>query len=272
MALLLARTIVAGRGYDPEDVFAAYRWWLDSGPFDAGATISGALAGSPNPESQANGALMRVSPLGVFAAGRRAADTLVSGAFGTDSAMEDLARADARLTHVHENCAAVNVLFVDAIAAAIHGEGDGRILYRRIADRAAGEDIPREVRDWTVAAGKAFPSEYHVQQGWVRIAWQNALRQMLVVSDPVTGIRDTVRRGGDTDTNAAIAGALLGALYGVSAFPARWRTAISCARSLPGQPGVTHPRPPILWPVDWQELAAEVFLAGADCVLPARRQ
>src|SRR5690606_9819614 len=37
---------------------------------------------------------------------------------------------------------------------------------------------------------------------------------------------DAVNRGGDTDTNAAVTGALMGARYGINAVPARWRSAL----------------------------------------------
>jgi len=36
------------------------------------------------------------------------------------------------------------------------------------------------------------------------------------------GLREIVSLGGDTDTNASVAGALLGALHGVEALPPRW--------------------------------------------------
>ncbi len=36
------------------------------------------------------------------------------------------------------------------------------------------------------------------------------------------GLRRVVGLGGDTDTNAAVAGALLGALHGVDGLPAAW--------------------------------------------------
>jgi ADP-ribosyl-[dinitrogen reductase] hydrolase len=36
------------------------------------------------------------------------------------------------------------------------------------------------------------------------------------------GLRSVVGLGGDTDTNAAVAGALLGALHGVEAIPPDW--------------------------------------------------
>ena len=56
--------------FDVEAVREAYCSWLDSGPFDCGATVASALTGRPDPDSQANGAMMRVSPLGIFGAGR----------------------------------------------------------------------------------------------------------------------------------------------------------------------------------------------------------
>lgn len=36
------------------------------------------------------------------------------------------------------------------------------------------------------------------------------------------GLRHVVRLGGDTDTNAAVTGALLGALHGRSSLPTTW--------------------------------------------------
>lgn len=268
MALLLARSLVAVGSYDGEVVREAYRWWLNSRPFDAGMTISGALAGRRNPESQANGALMRVSPLGVFTAGAHLAATgLKDNGSATDSGVESdrvrAARCDAELTHVHPNCAAVNVLFVYAIATAVSTPDAGpREIYDGVFQRAIDTDIPAEVREWTVAAATEFPEDYVTHQGYVRIAWQNALRQLLTADSPATAIRDTVRRGGDTDTNAAICGALLGAVHGASAFPAMWRTVVSAARAIEGMPGVDRPRPQVLWPVDWAELAEQLLLAG----------
>ena len=52
--------------YDPEEARNAYLFWLDSDPFDCGMTISRGLRGRPNPDSRANGAMMQISPLGIF--------------------------------------------------------------------------------------------------------------------------------------------------------------------------------------------------------------
>ncbi len=54
------------------------------------------------------------------------------------------------------------------------------------------------------------------------IAFRNALWQLLNALSFEEGVVDTVMRGGDTDTNAAICGALLGAVYGLDAIPVQW--------------------------------------------------
>ena len=51
MALLLARLLADQRRYDPEEAGKAYLFWLDSGPFDCGMTVSSGLRGRPNPDS-----------------------------------------------------------------------------------------------------------------------------------------------------------------------------------------------------------------------------
>jgi hypothetical protein len=77
--------------------------------------------------------------------------------------------------------------------------------------------------------------------------------------------------GGDTDTNGAIAGALLGAVYGRRAFPGRWlRAVLSCRPSR--YTTTAHPRPTELWPVDALELAEALLLAGQEAQASRARQ
>lgn len=75
---------------------------------------------------------------------------------------------------------------------------------------------------------------------------------------------ETVMAGGDTDTNAAICGALLGAVHGVDSLPEQWRAAVLSCRLEAGLPGVRHPRPREYWPNDALELAAELLRAGTE--------
>jgi ADP-ribosylglycohydrolase len=99
--------------------------------------------------------------------------------------------------------------------------------------------------------------------GWVLTALQNAFWQLLHAPSLEAGVIDTVSRGGDTDTTAAIAGALLGAVHGRDAVPDRWRRAVLTCRPLPGT-ATRHPRPMEFWPVDALELAEALLAAGRD--------
>jgi hypothetical protein len=100
--------------------------------------------------------------------------------------------------------------------------------------------------------------------GWVRIAFQNAFHRLLNSRSLEQGVVDTVMRGGDTDTNAAIAGALLGAAHGIDAVPAQWRQAVLACRPESGRQGVIRPRPRKYWPIDAIELADRLFVSGEN--------
>jgi hypothetical protein len=73
----------------------------------------------------------------------------------------------------------------------------------------------------------------------------------------------TVMRGGDTDTNAAIAGALLGAAYGRNALPQQWVEKILTCRPKAGEVNVRQPRPECFWPVDAPDLARSLVAGGS---------
>ena len=108
-------------------------------------------------------------------------------------------------------------------------------------------------------AASAAPADYQGHQGWVLTAFQNAFWQLLHAPDLESGVCETVRRGGDTDTNAAIAGALLERCTGSmrcrsSGFVGSWPAGRS------GGPCVHRPRPKPFWPVDALVVAEE--LAG----------
>ena len=101
--------------------------------------------------------------------------------------------------------------------------------------------------------------------GWVLIAIRNAFYRLLHSATFQDGVIGTVRAGGDTDTNAAIAGALLGATYGRDAVPAQWRRMIVTCRpavipeSDGAAPRIMKPRPAAFWPADAFALAQRLL-------------
>ena len=112
MALALARSLVAHGRFDGARVVEAYRRWARSEPFDIGTTTRAALSGYLLGDSQANGSLMRVSPLAVYGHG------LPSGR------VAELAREDSALTHPHAVCRDSVAAYAVAAAHAI-GTGAG---------------------------------------------------------------------------------------------------------------------------------------------------
>ena len=246
MALMLARMLVERGAYDANAAFEAYRFWYESDPFDCGMTIAAGLNGRPNHASEANGAMMRVSPLGIFGAGHALQTTA------------EWAKQDAALTHPNPVCVQANALYAMAIACAVNTRVEPRALYRNIVEWATRIEVKTSLMEVIQRAADAPPQDYVSQQGWVLIALQNALWQLLHAADAEAGIIDTVMRGGDTDTNAAICGALLGAVYGIGAIPHRWVDRVLNCRPEAGRPGVYQPRPQCFWPVDALDLAARL--------------
>jgi ADP-ribosyl-[dinitrogen reductase] hydrolase len=94
------------------------------------------------------------------------------------------------------------------------------------------------------------------------VALQAAFRALRHVPSLEEALVELVGLGGDTDTNAAIAGALLGAVHGVGAVPRRWRSAVLSCWPVEGAPGVARPRPPSCWAGDALILAERLVGAG----------
>ncbi len=232
MALALARSLLAEKGFVPDKVLDAYREWMTTRPVDIGTTTSRGLLGLHTTESESNGSLMRVSPIGVWAAGdpARAAAT---------------ARADSNLTHPNPVCVDACAAYAAAIAVGVAGEG------REAMRAAALAHCSGRVRE--AIERNAPPEDFYTRMGSVLLAFQNAFFP-LKESSFEESLVATVSAGGDTDTNAAICGALVGAALGRGAIPPRWVLPVLACRSTLDA-GAPRPRPAAYWPDDILELA-----------------
>lgn len=257
MALMLARSIVKKGAYDIEEAARAYGYWFSSHPFDIGGTTARALStleGAPGKSaraqeaadrnSQANGSLMRISPLGIWG-WRMPPDELAA-----------YARRDSSLTHPNEVCRDSCAVFAIAVARAISRGESPETLYH-FALEWANQNTCEAVKTAMREAGNSPAVDYLSKMGWVLIALQNAFYELRHCKSPEEGIVRTVMRGGDTDTNAAIAGALLGSVYGRSSFPLQWLNMLLSCR--PVRNWANRPRPRAFWPVDALELAERLM-------------
>lgn len=249
MALALARSIVTEGMYIQDAARAAYEQWFASGPFDFGNTVRRGLGYDPDHTSQANGALMRVSPLGIF---------------GSRFPLEDVgswAEKDAIITHPNPICRQINNLFARMIAYAIAHGPEPQDLYKALLTWASELNVDEIVRNAIADARSEGPTNFLTQQGWVIIAFQNAVFHLVNSSSLEQCLVDTIAEGGDTDTNAAIAGALMGAAHGMDAIPDCWRLTLLSCRPKEGDPRVANPRPEIYWPVDAVEVVERLLQA-----------
>ncbi len=170
-----------------------------------------------------NGSLMRTAPVAL-------------AYLDDEAALVQAARAISDLTHHDPDAGDACVLWCTAIRHAIlTGKPEARI--------GLGH-IPVERRDlWASRLDEAEtsqPSAFAAKNGWVvaalQAAWSAIVNTPVPDDDPALevfradhlrlALEAAVRGGHDTDTVAAIAGGLLGAVYGASAVPSRWRLAL----------------------------------------------
>ena len=257
LALTLGRTLYEKGSYDREDVATAYAEWYGSGPFDCGDTTAQALLSASeadegskaeaasrnaNADSQSNGSLMRVSPIGIWARKPEVANRF--------------AREDSRLTHPNDICVDACGVHAAAITEGIRS-GDRGAMLRVAQGYARTKEIATVL---ALAAQGHEPEDYQSNMGWVLIALQNAFCRLQRGENIEAALVATVGKGGDTDTNAAIVGALLGAADGLSEIPSRWVLPVQACRPHRDL-GAEQPRPARYWPEDVAALAEALLSA-----------
>lgn len=220
----------------PEAAGTAFRTWFSSGPADVGVQTSAVLRTSgslidaaaeyhaANPaRSAGNGSLMRTGPVALAAPAR-------------PDEIAELAAAYSALTHADPDCLDACALWSVAIDHAIHhAPGSGGEWSFADALRIGLDHLAAGRRDrWAGLIREAetsSPREF-TRNGWVVHAFQAALAAAQHTPVPAEddapdhlrrSLEAAVRVGGDTDTVAAIAGALLGARWGATAVPMSWR-------------------------------------------------
>ncbi len=136
MALVLVRLLTDANEFDEEQVANAYTFWRESDPFDVGGTIrratdamiharqsgtslSAGARAAANLQSEANGALMRQSPLALW------------GIQHTEESLNRLVREDTALTHPNRVWQDASAGFIVALSACIHEGLDGEATYQR---------------------------------------------------------------------------------------------------------------------------------------------
>jgi len=183
-------------------------------------SVEGAfVAGSINLTLGGNGSVMRCIPVALRY--HDDVDRLIR-----------ISTQQAAITHADERCtwgaAAVNLAARELLHGNIYFIEE---VLHRIGDRApralreAIHRVPREAEgDLPVARpGEAGYVVHCVEIAFWFVTHDRTLEESLLY---------LAQAGGDTDTNAAVAGALLGARYGETALPPRWRDQLIGAQGI----------------------------------------
>ncbi len=222
MARNLCSSLADLRRLDQEDLVQRHLGWLATDPPDVGnltrRVLGGIRDGDPDaparyvaergPEvSAGNGSVMYCAPLGAF---RAASPELL---------LEE-APALSAITHWDERCRTACLAVTLAVAALVRGEGR-----REAVEGAVGAVIGREggeeLEYLVTEAGRARRID-GPDMGFTLFTAGVGLQVAAEGLSLEEGLRYVVSLGGDTDTNAAVAGALLGALHGRGALPTAW--------------------------------------------------
>lgn len=229
LALATADSLIEN-GYDPPDMMRRFHAWLTTGymtphdeVFDVGIATRGAIAryahgqpreawGGRGERDNGNGSLMRIAPLSC-AVHRLATEEIVARSVEASA-----------LTHAHPRstlcCAYFSLLMrglldgqklVDAMAAASeqlrpYVPEEEQVALARVLDGS----IVRARRDGVQGSGYVV----HCLEASLWAAYRGAdYREAVLLA---------VNLGDDTDTTAAVTGAICGAIYGTRGLPVRW--------------------------------------------------
>jgi ADP-ribosyl-[dinitrogen reductase] hydrolase len=222
MALLVAASLTEQGGLDEADLFERFRTWAGANPPDIGNQTR-AVLGSGQPwdiaaaehfarsgHAAGNGSLMRTTPAAIWFARSGTAATM------------DAARRISALTHgdpaAGEGCA----IFHELVRVAL--DGDDPLA----AIPAALEFVAPEHRArWaTVLAPDWTPEQATESNGAVWSTLGQAVWALRGAGDFATVLRRVIDLGGDTDTVAAVAGGLAGAVFGIASIPMRWTSVV----------------------------------------------
>lgn len=223
--LLLAESIVACGGLDPDDVTGRLVTWFRSSAFGIGRHTKNVLARlaegeawetaalqvqGANPESAGNGSLMRCAPIALL----RHNDT---------EALVDDSRLSSRLTHPHEDCQ-WSCAFVNLVIAHLLINNDLPVsaVAAALSYCSSREDFPASVLE---SAGRATSSDKGDQlrpSGYVLDSLECSLWALVFHQTFEETMVAAVNLGGDSDTIGAITGSMAGAAYGLNSIPARW--------------------------------------------------
>lgn len=231
MALALADSLAAHPDLDEADLMRRFADWHERGTysctgscFDIGITTRQALArwkrtgnpvaGSTDPKTAGNGSLMRLAPVAVRHWRDRAR-------------LRDVAARQSRTTHAAPEAVDACVAFAEVLADAIEGQRRSVVLQGRTdllgaTGPLAGAIGPILAGSWRGKTRKEIDASSYVAD-----TLEAALWSVGASGDFCSAVLRAANLGQDSDTTAAVAGQLAGAIHGLSGIPTEWQDRVA---------------------------------------------
>lgn len=218
----LAEVLIAGRDITADLVHRLIRWRRENGRgigFTTSAVIDLLEAGHLPPQAARltyeerdniapNGGLMRCAPVAL--------------AFHSDPArLVTESAAICAVTHYAPACQWSCIFINAAISMLLKGFEPS---IQDLVSAAEADGAPEEIGVWAAKVGDYINAlaldRGHI--GHTLLCMQSGIWALNTALDLEAALVRVVSAGGDTDTNGAVAGAVLGARYGAGAIPPRW--------------------------------------------------
>jgi ADP-ribosylglycohydrolase len=243
-AVILARLLIDGRGHvDPYDFAAALTQWQDDkiaagsadllGP-STNRAIAAIRAGTPpgdaGRDGRTNGAAMRICPVGIAVPPRpleRLVDAVTEASrvtHNTGTAISGAAAIAAAVSAGIDGCPQDEVIDLAVAAARLGERGGATAADQPVADKIASAVSLGRGADITSPAGRRALLDRITSNIGSSLATEESVPAAFAVagaswSDPWLACRLAASLGGDSDTIAAMTGAILGATSGRAGFP-----------------------------------------------------
>jgi len=231
--LCILDSLIAEKKLVPQDIAHRIYTWAANGGVDVGQLVA-AVVYSPNylddPRAVAqavweskgrqvapNGAVMRTSVLGVWD-------------YPNVSQVKANAEQVCQLTHADPRCVGSCVAVCVAINLLLQGVTDFDELFTQVSAASAGyDDRLQEYLDWARTADlQVFDLDEGLNPGepnrigYTLKALGAGFWALKNARSFQAGLLPLIHEGGDADTNGAVAGALLGAKFGLAGIPSEW--------------------------------------------------
>eukprot|EP00834_Sanchytrium_tribonematis_P001404 NODE_34_length_36538_cov_0.612854.p12 type:complete len:315 gc:universal NODE_34_length_36538_cov_0.612854:20779-21723(+) len=206
------------KGFEIDAIAKNYHEWYKSCPPDIGNTCRNAFSSKNsakmyrkskdlNGNSQANGALMRLVPLAIFTRNM------------SENVIVEKAKMDCELSHPNPITVDCNCVYSLALAYLLKNSGDSKGCISYIEKCFLKYKFNAEVYQWFKSSTTDNEIDCLTNIGHVKHAFMLSFYCLRKHLSYEAAIKDVLKRGGDTDTNAAICGGILGCLHGIQSIP-----------------------------------------------------